>query len=364
MKLLAIASLAASVSALGFPFPKKDRTSSFGTAWNVRKFTNLITFGDSYTDENRLGYFLEHNGQAPPVGTVLPMSFSTAGGGITWGRWVSIYSKAEYFDYAVSGAFCDNSYALRYTGNENSQFPFPDVMGYEIPAFLAETKYTNPKTGSNTVYANRRADNTVYALWIGTNDLGNGAFLTDSNFAGTTLTNYTHCIFKAFDAMYSAGGRNFVLMNLAPLQLSPQYNINGTGPNHYFPDKGNGTEVGYKVLEYTTLANRLFSYQVPYELYINDRYPGAAFAIYDVHSLITDIFNNPVMYLNGTSPLNVTGYYHHCDMSGSNCYNLPGADLDSFLWYDELHPSERVDQIIAENFIDIVKGHSKYATYW
>lgn len=86
------------------------------------------------------------------------------------------------------------------------------------------------------------------------------------------------------------------------------------------------------MLEYTTLVNSLFSYQVPYELHVKGRYPGAAFAIYDVHSLITDIFNNPSQYLNGTSPLNVTGYYHHCDLSGNNCYDLPGASLDSFLW--------------------------------
>jgi hypothetical protein len=27
-----------------------------------------VTFGDSYTDENRLGYFINNNGSAPPVG--------------------------------------------------------------------------------------------------------------------------------------------------------------------------------------------------------------------------------------------------------------------------------------------------------
>jgi len=35
------------------------------------KFKTLVTFGDSYTDENRLGYFINNNGSAPPVGTDL-----------------------------------------------------------------------------------------------------------------------------------------------------------------------------------------------------------------------------------------------------------------------------------------------------
>ena len=37
-----------------------------------RKIQTLVSFGDSYTDESRLGYFGDH-GQAPPVGWVAPV---------------------------------------------------------------------------------------------------------------------------------------------------------------------------------------------------------------------------------------------------------------------------------------------------
>jgi len=40
--------------------------------WYLERFSSLITFGDSYTDENRLNYFATHNGSAPPPGTLLP----------------------------------------------------------------------------------------------------------------------------------------------------------------------------------------------------------------------------------------------------------------------------------------------------
>lgn len=49
-------------------------------------------------------------------------------------------------------------------------------------------------------------------------------------------------------------------------------------------------------------------------------------------------------------------------MAGSECETL--SSPDSFLWYDQLHPSQRTDEIIAEEFIKVVKGESKYATYW
>jgi hypothetical protein len=41
-------------------------------SWNLKSFKSFVAFGDSYTDENRLGYFINNKGQAPPVGWVQP----------------------------------------------------------------------------------------------------------------------------------------------------------------------------------------------------------------------------------------------------------------------------------------------------
>jgi hypothetical protein len=49
----------------GGPGPKSED-------WSLKKFTSLVAFGDSYTDDSRLGYFGSHNGSAPPVGWVNP----------------------------------------------------------------------------------------------------------------------------------------------------------------------------------------------------------------------------------------------------------------------------------------------------
>ena len=43
-----------------------------GDAWFLERFSSLVTFGDSYTDENRLNYFIGSKGAAPPPGTFLP----------------------------------------------------------------------------------------------------------------------------------------------------------------------------------------------------------------------------------------------------------------------------------------------------
>jgi hypothetical protein len=41
-------------------------------AWRNARLNTLVTFGDSFTDEGRLGYFIGHDGEAPPVGWVGP----------------------------------------------------------------------------------------------------------------------------------------------------------------------------------------------------------------------------------------------------------------------------------------------------
>lgn len=189
----------------------------------------------SYTDENRLSYFLSHNGSAPPPGLLLPPSNATAGGGVTWARWVSDYTGAKLYNYAVSGAVCDNNIIYRFV----EYGPFPDVV-YEVNAFVADVNYINKSTHTNTLYTDRKPGNTVYSMWIGTNDLGVDAFLTDSSLHETTIPDYVDCIYDKFDQIYKEGGRYFVLMNTAPLQLSPLYGMPDAGgltASHYWPDK-------------------------------------------------------------------------------------------------------------------------------
>ena len=55
-------------------FPKRTVPANHNASeeWTIEQFSNLLTFGDSYTDENRLNYFILNNGTAPPAGTFLP----------------------------------------------------------------------------------------------------------------------------------------------------------------------------------------------------------------------------------------------------------------------------------------------------
>ncbi|KIW13062.1 hypothetical protein PV08_08249 [Exophiala spinifera] len=325
--------------------------------WSVSKFHSLLTFGDSYTDESRLGYFIQNNGSAPPAGVLLPESNSTAGGGRTWPRYVVQYTGSTkngewnpsmtLYNYAVSGAVCSNKITPRWFSAIDA--PFPSVLEYEVPAFQADMKAqrVNATPAEAFFTPSLSAQSAVYALWIGTNDLGIWAFLTDSQVRGKVLTDYTSCVYEVFDKLYAAGGRMFVLMNTAPLHLAPLYansTLHGVGPNQYWPNKtSNHTQIAETMHEYTSTVNGVFKHQTPFEVLVAHRYPDAHFAVFDTYSLISDVYDNPTKYLNGTGveagTESVWGYINHCNVNQTVCEKVDnGTNSDGFLWYDELHP--------------------------
>ena len=223
---------------------------------------------------------------------------------------------------------------------------FPAVLEYELPNFIADLTATRNGTSEPYFTPALTATDAAYAIFIGTNDLGVDAFLTDSQVLGKVLTDYTDCVYTVLDGLYANGARIFVLMNTIPLQLTALYandTLHGVYDNQYWPmAPANKTQVAETMHEYTTSVNNIYKYQTPFEALVAKRYPGASFANFDVWSLISDIYDSPSTYLNGTQPLTVEGYEHHCMLNGTE-YNdcvleYNGTSPDSFMWYDELHP--------------------------
>jgi phospholipase/lecithinase/hemolysin len=265
----------------------------------------------------------------------------------------------------VSGAVCSNDITPRIFSSINA--PFPDIANYELPAFIADSKYTS---ANGSKFFTGTPSDTAYAIWIGTNDLGNDAFLTDSQVAGKTLVDYLDCVYSTIDGLYHNGGRYFVLMNLAPLQLLPQYATpanGGQNATRYFPTKTayNATEISWRMYEAVATVNDVYRYRTPFELLVNRTWPDATIANFDVNALMTDIWEHPEGYLNGTVPLDTQGWVNHCSLNGTNCVPVAnGTARDSYLWYDELHPSEQTDRVVAREFVGVLDGGSKWAEYW
>jgi len=97
-----------------------------------------------------------------------------ADGGRPWPSYLGQYTGARVHNYAVSGAVCSNRITPR-TIDGTKQL-FPDIDTYEVPAFLADSQYTFP---NGSKFMDISPASTVFAIMIGGNDIGAGAFLTD-----------------------------------------------------------------------------------------------------------------------------------------------------------------------------------------
>lgn len=232
----------------------------------------------------------------------------------------------------VSGAVCSNKIIYRYFDAING--PFPSVIDYEVPAFKADLKYASKL---NTPFLrNVTPQNSVYTLWVGTNDLGEGGFLRERQMKGKTIADYIDCVWSMFDEIYSTGGRRFVLFTQAPLEISPLYAAiqnGGAGDNNgFWTNKTAYDTLEYesKIREYTTAVNTIYDYGVPFQLLVKKRWPGASFIIFDTHQIIQDIHDKPEKYLE--APANVNGYYTCPDLNAEDGCAVSQNPLSSFLW--------------------------------
>lgn len=128
-------------------------------------------------------------------------------------------------------------------------------------------------------------------------------------------------------------------------------------------EKGRGLEEGkFAVMDIYGLVS-LFFYFFHIHCLPTYLYPTSSSQLNITNPQISDIYHNPTSYLNGTTaPLDVQGYNRHCNSTGGNCQT--SSSPDSFLWFDALHPSEQTDRVIAREFVEVVKGTSRWASYW
>lgn len=287
---------------------------------------NLVTFGDSYSD------------------VYVPGDNATA-----WPVYAAMYGDFTLYPFARSGATCSNYLTYK---------PFPSVFESQLPLYFTD-KYNGSLELDPT--------STMYTLWIGTNDVGVNALLTGSQTPGVTLVDTVTCSIEWIKVLYASGARNFIMQNMLPLQDTILYSTYSY-PNRYWTEERNTTEWNVFMTELTTSHNALASLMLQA---LVPTLEGAHLGLFDSYGLISDIRANPQNYLNGTAPLNVTGCINSCvfqlneSTSGTaDCTVAEGTARDSFLWYDELHPSEQTDRVIAREISSaIVRNSSDWITW-
>jgi len=135
---------------------------------------NLVTFGDSYTDVTA---FTSH--------------------GITaWPVYAADYANISLYPFAKAGGVCSQAI----TPN-----PFPDVniVDTQLPDYFNSS-------------LNLNMSETLFTIWIGTNDLGVLGLLIGNNAPGASVVDTSACAVNVIKTLYDTGARNFLLQQVWP----------------------------------------------------------------------------------------------------------------------------------------------------
>ncbi|THH26329.1 hypothetical protein EUX98_g7858 [Antrodiella citrinella] len=277
--------VAASASILPIPFPpilgwlgdsgSSSSSSSTKNPFSAKQIQRLVVFGDSYSVQN--------------VGD----------GRIQWPDWVASpdYANVELFDFAQSGATCSEALTPR---------TFPAIMQDELPLFTAQQQ--------NGTLPKLNAGETLFAAWIGTNDVGRGVFVERGPGAGGHASGH--------DELCRGVGAEGVRARRPELPLVERTSTPFNSLVHSYRrrwSRSNGApmlpQLDAYISRYYTIAHNatLFHYHDA-GAHHRGGTPCTRFMLSALaptarrsHSLLMDVIEDPQSYLNGTAPFNVTG---------------------------------------------------------
>ncbi len=115
-----------------------------------------------------------------------------------WPVFASQDGNFGLFPFAKSGATCSNNLTSR---------PAPPVFESQLPTYFAEK--------ANGSLAALKPEDTIYTLWIGTNDVGDSELLTGSQTPGVTVVDTVTCAVNWVTTLYNSGARNFIFQNVS-----------------------------------------------------------------------------------------------------------------------------------------------------
>ncbi|KAJ7583601.1 GDSL lipase/esterase [Mycena floridula] len=314
----------------------------------LAKIKHAVLFGDSYTDQSRQHSI--NNGSFPgkDYQEIYPPVDTAADGGFQWPFYLGQYGNLTISNYAVGGAVCNNS-VTPLSG-------YPDVSSGQQQWFIEDFLGQHQKLLLDP-------SEFVVIIFIGTNDVGINQFITDDSQPNVSLVDLADCQLDSIRKLQKLGAQNFILNSLIPLQLTGLY-ANDSSPTIYWPLEHDGNAWNKRAFNFVQSLNRLLKDGVAV---LNQEWSSGNRGIvsyFDTYAFFEEMYHNPVQYFNGSIPPNVTSHCHRCDTpTDFHFCGIGDCTLDqrdSFMWWDELHPSEQTGRNLAAEIVKKIAGRSKY----
>jgi phospholipase/lecithinase/hemolysin len=186
-------------------------------------------------------------------------------------------TKIQTYNLAYGGATVDSALVAPYT---------PTVLSLKNQV---QDQFV-PIYGSHPSSAPWKDNNSLFAFWIGINDVGNSWWLSNA----TALYDQIFTVYDGLlESVYATGARNFLFLSVPPVNLAPLTLANG---DYAIENEGKMIETWNAKLKNLTTTFSKRHNNTP------------RIFIHDTHTLFTNVINNPKSYEQTAGLKNTTGY--------------------------------------------------------
>jgi phospholipase/lecithinase/hemolysin len=191
--------LSLAATSLAKPFA----TNRSWSGW--RNVKQLFVFGDSYT-QTGFDPKAAQPSASNPFGNPAYPGWTSSNGPNWVGFLTTTYNQSRILTYnmAYGGATVDSALVTPYASTVIS-------MKDQV-----ETQYL-PIYGPHPATAPWTGDSSLFAFFIGINDVGNSWYLNNATLYDTIFSEYA----RLLDQVYDTGARNFLFLSVPPVNLSP-----------------------------------------------------------------------------------------------------------------------------------------------
>ncbi|KAL1310583.1 hypothetical protein AAFC00_000861 [Neodothiora populina] len=292
----------------------------------------MFIFGDSYT-QTGFNISLAQPNPSNPLGNP-DYPGATASNGPNWVDFLTTtYNESfiETVNLAYGGATVDTALVTPY---------LPTVLSF---IQQVQEEYL-PVYSSSPSFLPWQSSNTLFGVFIGINDIDRTyyTFNNDTSSRSTLESEIFSVYASLIDDLYSTGARNFLLMNVPPIDRSPG-TVGAT----------NQSLEASMIADYNSRLSALATD-------LSSSYPDATMFLFDTNAAFAQILADPCSLPQTCDLANNTAYCQaYVDDADIEMYTFIeecGVSVDRYFWLNWLHPGFRVNNGTAALIAQFLGG--------
>jgi phospholipase/lecithinase/hemolysin len=247
----------------------------------------------------------------------------TATNGPNWVDWLTVkYNESliETVNLAYGGATVDSALVTPY---------LPTVLSLKAQI---QTEFL-PLYAADEVLPWKSPD-TLFGIFIGINDVGNsyGSLNSSVDLNGLIFAEYASLV----EQLYSAGAKNFLFLNVPPVDRSPLTTAQGANASAL-----EAKDIAYFNSQVSVLATNLTT-----------THKDATAFVFDTNTLFTQVLDDPQRFPETALYKNTTNYcvgYENGTPTEDYFNATCGIPVNEYFWLNSLHPTYPMMDRLANN---------------